>query len=63
VVIARDVEALPGEAAMSAATLAELHFGVHVARTVEERKLRVRRLTEIESRLDALPVDEAVARS
>jgi hypothetical protein len=57
------VSDLPDEAAISVATLAELHFGVHVAESDEARKLRMRRLTEIESEFDALPIDEAVARS
>ncbi|MGH2734645.1 MAG: type II toxin-antitoxin system VapC family toxin [Actinomycetota bacterium] len=63
VVIAESVESLPDEAAISVITLAELHFGVHMARDADSRKLRIRRLSEIESRFDALPVDEAVART
>jgi predicted nucleic acid-binding protein len=62
-VIAREVEGLPDEAAISTATLAELHLGVHLARTDSARAARLRRLTEIEARLEALPIDEAVARS
>jgi hypothetical protein len=63
VVIAPEASDLPDEAAISTATLAELHFGVHLAKTEEARALRLRRLTEIESRFTALPVDEAVART
>jgi predicted nucleic acid-binding protein len=63
VVIAREVKELPDEAAISTATLAELHFGVHLARSDSVRAARLRRLTEIETRLEALPIDEAVARS
>ena len=63
VVIATEVADLPDEAAISAATLAELHFGVHLARDEQTRALRLRRLTEIESRFAALPIDEAVARA
>lgn len=63
VVIATAVRELPSESAISAATLAELHFGVHVAPTDEARRLRLRRLAEVESRLEALPIDESVARS
>lgn len=63
VVIATDVTDLPDEAAISAATLAELHFGVHLAKNEPARALRLRRLTEIESRFAALPIDEAVARA
>lgn len=63
VVIGTEVAVLPEEAAISAATLAELHFGVHLAKDEAARTLRVRRLTEIETRFDALPIDEAVARA
>ncbi len=63
VVIASEVLELPDEAAISAATIAELHFGVYLARTDEQRRARVRRLTEIESRFDPLPIDAPVARS
>jgi predicted nucleic acid-binding protein len=63
VVIARDVADLPDEAAISAATLAELHFGVLLARDEVARRNRLRRLSEIESRFDPLPIDAPVARS
>jgi predicted nucleic acid-binding protein len=63
VVIARQVSALPEEAAISAATIAELHVGVHLARTDRERRARVRRLAEVEASFDPLPIDAAVARS
>jgi toxin FitB len=63
VVIASAVADLPDEAAISAATIAELHFGVHLARTDEVRRQRLRRLSEIESHFTALPVDSAVARA
>ena len=63
VVIAATVTDLPEEAAISAATLAELHFGVHLAKSDSTRALRLRRLAEIESRFVALPIDEAVARA
>lgn len=63
VVIAREVDALPEEAAISAASIAELHFGVHLARTDPERRARVRRLAEIEASFDPLPIDATVARS
>lgn len=63
VVIAREVTSLPEEAAISAATLAELHFGVLLAADDQARRLRLRRLTEIESRFDPLPIDASVARS
>lgn len=63
VVIAADIGKLPDEAAISAATLAELHFGVHLAKDTANRALRLRRLSEIESRFVALPIDEVVARA
>jgi len=63
VVVAHEVAELPDIAAISAATLAELHFGVHLARDATARRLRVRRLTEIEARFDPLPIDASVARA
>jgi toxin FitB len=50
------------EVAISAISLAELHFGVLVARDDEVRAERLRRLGFIERTFDALPVDDAVAR-
>ena len=61
VVIADDVAPIPGALAISAVTLAELHFGVLVAKTSEIRAERLRRLSILQQRFDALPVDEAVA--
>lgn len=46
VVLAEDANDLPEETAISAATLAELHFGVHLAKDEEKRALRLRRLSE-----------------
>ena len=63
VVIARDVPPLDGDLAISAATLAELHFGVLVAADPAARAERLRRLSVLQGRFDALPVDEAVAAS
>ena len=63
VVIAEDVQDLPDEAAISAVTLAELHFGVHVAPSDEVRKARLRRLAEVEAAFEPIPVDAAVARN
>lgn len=63
VLVANDVPALEGELAISAAALAELHFGVLVARDADVRAERLRRLTIFERRFTALPVDEAVAAS
>ena len=54
----------PGEleGAISAASLAELHFGVLVAGLEDERARRSQRLGVIEATFDPLPVDAAVAR-
>jgi toxin FitB len=50
------------EGAISAASLAELHFGALVARDEAERARRVQRLGVIEATFDPLPVDADVAR-
>ena len=63
VVIATDVAPLPGVLAISAATLAELQFGVLVASNPQDRAERLRRLSLLQRHFDALPVDEAVAAS
>jgi predicted nucleic acid-binding protein len=63
IVIATDVGPIEGELAVSAATLAELHYGVLVARERTVRAERLRRLSLLQRRFDALPVDEAVAAS
>lgn len=63
IVIATDVEPIEGELAVSAATLAELHYGVLVARERTVRAERLRRLSLLQRRFDALPVDDAVAAS
>jgi toxin FitB len=62
VVIASDVPFLDGELAVSAGTLAELHFGVLGAADASARAERLRRLALVERLFDPLPVDEAVAR-
>jgi toxin FitB len=56
--------AAPGdlEGAISAASLAELHFGVLVAGDADERARRAQRLGVIEATFDPLPIDAAVAR-
>lgn len=63
VVIAQDVAPIPGVLAISAVTLAELHFGVLVATSAELRAERLRRLSILQHRFDALPLDEVVAAS
>jgi predicted nucleic acid-binding protein len=50
------------EAAISVASLAELHFGVLVAEDDDERAVRTQRLGAIESAFDPLPVSADVAR-
>ena len=57
-----DIAPLPGELAISTASLAELHFGVLIARDDQVRADRLRRLGLIESQFHALPIDSAVAR-
>jgi predicted nucleic acid-binding protein len=63
VAIATDVAELEGELAISAVTLAELHFGVLVARNPATRAERLRRLSVLQRQFDALPLDDAVAAS
>ncbi|MGD0454857.1 MAG: PIN domain-containing protein [Solirubrobacteraceae bacterium] len=50
------------EAAISVASLAELHFGVLVAADDDERAVRTQRLGAIESAFDPLPVSADIAR-
>jgi toxin FitB len=54
----------PGEVegAISAASLAELHFGVLVTADADERARRAQRLGVVEATFDPLPIDAAVAR-
>ena len=61
VLIADQVAPIPGSLAVSTITLAELHFGVLVAKSTEVRAERLRRLSLLQQRFDALPVDEAVS--
>lgn len=63
VVIATGVGPLDGELAISAVTLAELHFGVLVAKSRQARAERLRRLLLLQKRFNALPLDDAVAAS
>jgi hypothetical protein len=61
--IATDVEPLEGELAISAASLAELHFGVLVTGDPAVRAERLRRMSLLQRTFDALPVDDNVATS
>ena len=63
VLVATDLAPLPGELAISVVSLAELSFGVLVARDTDTRATRLARLSGLRKRFDALPVDEAVADS
>jgi len=50
------------EAAVSVASIAELHFGVLVTGDEDERAIRTQRLGAIESTFDPLPITADVAR-
>jgi predicted nucleic acid-binding protein len=50
------------EAAISVASLAELHFGVLVASDDDERALRTQRLGAVEAAFQPLPITAEVAR-
>lgn len=68
VLIAREEDSqlessLPQEIAISVATLAELHFGVLVAKDDETRQQRLRRLGIIEATLQPIPIDAPIARA
>ncbi|MFV0494961.1 type II toxin-antitoxin system VapC family toxin [Mycobacterium sp.] len=63
IVIATDVAPLDGDLAISAVTLAELHFGVLIASERTVRAERLRRLLLLQRTFDALPLDDAVAAS
>ena len=63
VVLAHGLQPLEGELAISAITLAELHFGVLIAKESGIRAERLRRLLILQRTFDALPLDSAVAAS
>lgn len=63
VLIAVDVPELEGELAISAASIAELHFGVLVAIDDAVRAERLRRLSHLQHTFDPLPIDDRVAAS
>jgi predicted nucleic acid-binding protein len=62
VLLGPDPGPIDAEVAISAVSLAELHFGVLVATQPAVRAERLRRVSVIEKAFDALPVDAAVAR-
>lgn len=61
VLIATDLPALDGELAISAASLAELHFGILVTKDPGVRSQRLARLSSLQRTFDPLPVDDDVA--
>ncbi|MEK7425857.1 MAG: type II toxin-antitoxin system VapC family toxin [Actinomycetota bacterium] len=61
VLLATDVRELEGDLAISAVSLAELHFGVLVTADAAVRAERLRRLSDLQRKFDALPVDDEVA--
>lgn len=63
ILIGADVARIDGELAISSVSLAELHFGVLVARDDDVRAERLRRLSALQRRFNPLPVDDAVAAS
>lgn len=63
VLIAGGLDQLDGDLAVSAVSLAELHYGVLVASTDDLRALRLARVALVERSFTPLPVDGAVART
>src|SRR5215203_4612802 len=55
--------AIPEEVAISVATLAELHYGVLLVKTDFVRQQRLRRLGQLESIFQPIPIDAAVSRA
>lgn len=53
----------PAEGAISVASLAELHFGVHRAADPIERARRLERLGAIEAGFEAIAIDPRIARA
>ena len=61
VLLATDVAEIEGELAISVASLAELHFGVLITSDAATRAERLRRLSTLQDKFDALPIDDKVA--
>ncbi len=57
------LEGLPDEAAISVATLAELHYGVLAARDDQTRQHRLLRLGQVEAGFQPILIDASVARA
>ncbi len=62
VLISDDPGLLPEEAAISVVSLAELHFGLLLAKDPLERAHRAQRLGFVEAEFDPIPVDAEIAR-
>ena len=60
--IGAEPEELPAEGIVSAASLAELHFGIHTA-SGDARARRVARLGALEARFVPVPIDAGIART
>lgn len=63
VILSSTLESLEGELGISAASLAELHFGIMVAKSETIRAERLRRLSVIEHYFDPVPINDLVAQS
>jgi toxin FitB len=63
VLIADNLDPIPGDLAISIISFAELQYGVLVATSEQTRATRLNRLGRLQRRFDPLPVDEAVADS
>lgn len=63
VVVAPEIGHLAGDLAVSTITVAELHFGILIAKQPEIRAERLRRLLTLQRQFDPLPVDGSVAAS
>lgn len=51
------------DGSISVITLAELHFGIHTARTHDERTVRLANLGAVEAAFAPIPVDDSIARA
>jgi predicted nucleic acid-binding protein len=60
---APELASLPEQAAISVATLAELHYGVLAAKDAATRRLRLQRLGWVEAAFEPLAIDADVART
>ena len=63
VLLGPHLNGLDGELAISAASIAELHYGILAAANNVVRADRLRQVVEIERNFNALPIDRAVASS